>query len=128
MGEQIAAEQRGGALVEQHAGIPPVRDVRRVDPAQAPPADLQHLAIREHARRAIGDIIERDHHAGLAMRGLGLWRDGEPFVERPAVVRLVVAEADPAQPLRRDDAREQEHPPKTGLEQQRLVAQHQELV
>ena len=91
----------------QHAGVPAVRRMRRVDVAHAlAAAEVDHLAVGEHARRAVGHVVERHQAAGLAVRDLRLRRDRQPLVHRAAFVGLVVAEGDPAQPLGRDDAGE----------------------
>jgi hypothetical protein len=57
----------------------------------------------------------------------------EPFVHRPALVGLEMAERDPAQALGRDDAAkrvavERKHLAQTGVEHQRLVAEDEKLV
>ena len=62
-----------------------------------------------------------------------LRRDREPFVHRAALVGLEMAEGDPAQALGRDDAAdgvavERKHLAQAGVEHQRLVAEHEELV
>ena len=62
-----------------------------------------------------------------------LGRDREPLVQRAALVRLEVAEGDPAQPFRRNDAAhaiavEREHLAQAGVEHQRLVSEHEKLI
>ena len=117
----------------KHAGVPAVRDMRRVEVADPLAAEVDHLAVLQHARRAVGHVVERHHAAGLPVRHLRLRRDREPLVHRAALVGLVVAEGDPAQPFGRDEpadglADEREHPPQAGVEQQRLVPEDEELV
>ena len=67
------------------------------------------------------------------MRGRRLRSYGQPFVHGAAFVGLEMAEGDPAQLLRRQDARqclavEREHLAQAGVEHQRLVAHDEELV
>ena len=49
LGEQVAAQQRPGRLLEQHLGLPPVGHVRRRDLPQPLPADVEHLPVGEDA-------------------------------------------------------------------------------
>jgi hypothetical protein len=111
-----------------------VRDVRRVEVANALAiAEGDGLAVEEHARRTRRHVVQRHHASRGAMRHLGARRHGEPVVHRAALVRLVVAERDPAQPLRVDQPREslthqREHVAVAGMKEQRLVAKDDELV
>jgi hypothetical protein len=64
---------------------------------------------------------------------LGAGARGEPQVHRAAFVGLDMAEADPAQPLERDEAGDcvahgREQTAMAGVEEQGLVAEHQILV
>ena len=105
LGEQVAAQQGPRRLLVQHAGVPAMRRMRRVDEADAlAAAEVDHFAVLQHARRAVGEVVERHHAAGLAVRRRRLRRDREPFVHRAALVGLEMAEGDPAQALGRDDA------------------------
>jgi hypothetical protein len=49
-GEEVTAQERARGLVEQDAGLPPVRDVGGVEPAQPVAADVEHLAVGEGPR------------------------------------------------------------------------------
>jgi hypothetical protein len=75
-----------------------------------------------------------EHQAtGLAVCGLRLRGDGEPFIHGAAFVGLVMAEGDPAQALQRDEpahgvAVERKHLAQTGVKHQRRVAENEELV
>ena len=67
------------------------------------------------------------------MRGRRLWRDREPLVHRPTLIRLEMAVGDPAQSLGRDDpaerfAVERKHLAQASVKHQRLVAEDEELV
>jgi hypothetical protein len=75
---------------------------------------------------------ERDRPDQTAER-LGPRSELEPVVERAALVRFEMAEADPAQPrgideLRHPVAKVGEHPPVAGVEQDRLRIAHEEVV
>ena len=50
MAEKIAAQQRAGRLLVEHARFPAMRHVRRVDIAHALAAEVEHLAIVQGAR------------------------------------------------------------------------------
>jgi hypothetical protein len=107
--------------------------VRRVDVAHAPAAEVEHLAVGEHARRAIGVVGQVDAAGDVAVRHFGARRGLQPQVERAAFVGLEMAEADPAQALERHDRGHGrtdggEQLAVSGVEQQRLVAEHEELV
>ncbi len=121
-----------GLLVE-HDRVPAVRDVRGRQEAHALAAEVEHLAVRERARRPVGLIPERDHAADLALRGRRLRGRGQPLVERAALVGLEVAVADPAQARERHDPRQRLADPgieraHAGVEQQRLLGVDQDLV
>lgn len=79
--------------------FPSVRYMGRVDVAHAPTAEIKHLAVREHARRAVGEIVERHQACRAAMDYLRFWRRLEPQIHRTAFVGFDMAERDPAQPL-----------------------------
>ena len=51
LGEQVAAQQGSGRLLMDDAGIPAVRSVRGIDVADPLAADVDHLAVCQHARR-----------------------------------------------------------------------------
>ena len=69
-------------------------DVGGVDPAHPLAAQVDHLAVGQRARRAVGLVVERDQHADVAVHDLGLRRDAEPLVHGAALVGLEVAERD----------------------------------
>jgi hypothetical protein len=133
--QEIGAEQRVGGFVEQHPGVPAMRQVRRLHEAEA------MLPVVNASRRSSGP------RAGLAgaksstltslptrlQRARDCWRQLVPLVQRPAFVRLEVAEADPANSRGIDQAgdrfvHEREQGAHAGVEQQRLVVEHEELV
>ena len=112
-----------------------MRRVRRVDEADALAAAEVDRPRRRCSTRggAVGEVVERHHAAGLAVRGRRLRRDRQPFVHRAAFVGLEMAEGDPAQALGRNDAAkrvavERKHLAQAGVEHQRLVAEDEELV
>jgi hypothetical protein len=105
--EEVGAEEGALGLLDEEAGVPAVRQVGRREEAQAPMAERTRFTVAR--------------------------RDREPLVQRPALVGLVVAEADPAQALGRQDrrdggARRLERLAEAGVHQERLVVCHQELV
>ncbi len=103
LGEQVAAQQRPGRLLVKNARLPAMRDVRRVEVADPlAVAEVDRFAVLQDARRAVGHVVQRDQTSGLAVRHLGLRRDRQPLVHRAALVGLIVAEGDPAQPLGRN--------------------------
>src|SRR5207253_2151460 len=57
LGEQVAAEQGAVPLLVEDAGVPAVRDVRRVDVADPPAAEVDHLAVGQDARVDTGNEI-----------------------------------------------------------------------
>ena len=50
LGEQVAAKQRFGGVIEQDAAVPSVRDVRRIDPLELVLAGRKLLAIGSRGR------------------------------------------------------------------------------
>jgi hypothetical protein len=110
-----------------------VGNVRRVDPADPVPAQLQDLAVGQRTRGPRGHVVHRDHGGNLAADGLGGARSRQELVESPAFVGFDMGEADVAQALDRRDsgyglAHEREEPPGTRVEQQRLLIQDEVLV
>ena len=108
--------------------------MRRVDVADPLAlAEIDGFAVFEQTRRAIGHVVQRHHDFGLPVRHLGLRRDRQPVVHRAALVGLVMAKGDPAQPLGRNEAAhgradDRKHSAETGVEQQRFVSEDKELV
>src|SRR5215467_11350792 len=111
-----------------------MRGVRGVDVADSfAAAEFDDLAILEVAWLAVGNVVDRYHAAYASMGRLRLWRGREPLVQRAALVRLEVAERDPAQPLGRNHAAQgiagkPKHLVQPGVEYQRLVPEHEELI
>src|SRR4029079_11284430 len=92
LGEQVATQQSSGGLLVDYPGIPAVRRMRRVDVADPlSRAELDYLAILEHARRTVCHVVQRHHAAGATMRGLGMRCDGEPLIHCPAFIGFVLA-------------------------------------
>ena len=126
---------------EQHP-VAPRRTARRhpsrvAGAASAPTgsdgARSQDLARPQRARRTRREILHVDHGADLTAGGLRVGRDGEPFVQRAALVHFEVTPANPAQRGRIDQAGHRlahlrEHPPHAGVEQQRLLVLDEEVV
>src|SRR5580692_1914915 len=59
--EKISTEKRLGCFLEEHARLPVVRDVRRIDVANALTAEIDDLPVGELARRSITKVVKRDH-------------------------------------------------------------------
>ncbi len=76
-----------------------MRDMRRVDVAQAPAADIDNFSIRQHARRTVGHIGHGYATANHAVGKLRMRRCREPFVHRAAFVGFEVTEGQPAQSI-----------------------------
>jgi hypothetical protein len=110
-----------------------VRNVRRVDVAHAPAAEIEHLAVGERARRAVGEVVDRNHARGRAVHDLRARRHAEPFVHRAAFIGLDVTEADPAQRLDRDEPADRfrqgrEHGAQAAMKQHRLFGADQKMI
>ena len=88
--EEIAAEERARRRVEHEAAFPRMRHVRRVEPAHRVRPERELLAVRERARRAVGEVADRDHRRHLAADGHGVRRGCEELVERAALVGFEV--------------------------------------
>jgi hypothetical protein len=56
--EQVAAKQSLGLLFEDKPGIPAVRDMRRVDAPHPFATEIEHFAVGEYVRCAVGRVIE----------------------------------------------------------------------
>ncbi|MCQ4345941.1 hypothetical protein NGA35_00555 [Pseudomonas stutzeri] len=120
-------------MLHQQAALPGVRQVRGVQPLHDAPAERQRLAVLERPRRAVGEIVDRHQRRHRAAQRYRLRGDGQPFVERAALVGLDVGQADVAQALDRQHAghrlaHQREQPARAGVEQQRLVVEQQVLV
>jgi hypothetical protein len=107
--------------------------VGRVDVAHGLAAEVDPLAVREPAGRPVGEVADADVDRDRSVRDLGVRACLEPQVHRAAFVRLDMAEADPAQPLGRDEPGDLaehrgEQPAVAGVEEQGLVAEQQILV
>ena len=103
--EEVAAKKRAGGLLEHQAGLPRMRHMRRVDPAHALAAEIEHLAVGENAWRPVGEIVERDHAGDGAMHYLRVGCGGEPVIHRAALVGLHMAKRNPAQTCQWNDLR-----------------------
>jgi hypothetical protein len=97
-GEQVAAQQRFGCLLEEQAGIPAVGNMGRLDPANPLAAQVHDLAILKRAGRPIGKVIYLDDATQCTMSNLRMWGSREPRVHRAAFVRLDVPEGYPPHP------------------------------
>ncbi|MBP1688189.1 MAG: hypothetical protein H6Q33_4332 [Deltaproteobacteria bacterium] len=94
---------------------------------------LEHLIVRQAAGWACGEVVQIHHRTDDTAYGLRRRRDGKPFVQRPALIRFEVAEADPAQARgvqhRRDGVpRGGEHVLEAGMHEERRVILQQKLV
>src|SRR5438874_816833 len=131
--QDIRAEERAFGLLEEETRVPAVGHVRRAAVAEAVPPGRDDLAVRERARRPVGDVVHADDGAHDAARGLRPGGAREPVVQRAALVGLEVAEADPTDTRGVDDlghrvAHHGEHLAEPGVEEERLVVTDQELV
>jgi hypothetical protein len=134
MAEQVAAEQCGRLLFEEDPGVPSVGHVGRVDPPQSLTAQVEDLAVGQRRPGRAGGLVHAGDQRPERPHGqFGVRRRPEPVVQRPGLVGLPVPEAHVPDPLQRDDFRhrrrhQREHLPGTGVEQQRVVADDEELV
>jgi hypothetical protein len=108
-------------------------DMRSVDVAHPLAAEVYDLAVGQFARRAITQVVERDHTTGRTMCDLRVWCSGQKFVHRPTFVGLDMPETDPSQPLQRHDSsdclrHQRKHAPPASMEQHRFVGIDKELV
>src|SRR5690606_32815898 len=90
--EEIAAKQRARRQLVDEAAVPTVRHVRRVEPLDRVPAELEPLTVREAARRPVGIVAHADEGTDTAAYGLRVRRHGQKLVQRAAFVGLEVRE------------------------------------
>ena len=133
LGEQVAAQERAGALLHQETAFPGMGKVGRVVPAHGVAAEAERLAVGQGAGRPVSQVGDGHHGRDVAAQGRGSGRRREPLVERTALVRFHVGEGDVAQPLRRQDAGDRlmhqgKHPARPGVEQQGLLVDDEVLV
>ena len=133
MGEQVAAQQSARGLVEEHARLPAVWHVRRVDVEDAVPPEFDDLTVGQRQRGAVGEIVQRHHAPEPAVGDLSLRRRGKEQVHRTTLVSLHVTERDPAERVEWQHRcyrfrHEREHRPRAGVEQQWLIVIDEELV
>ena len=107
--------------------------VRRVEVTHPSAAQVEHLSVGHRPRRTVGQVVHRHHAPDGGVGDLGARRRSQPFVHRPTLVGLDVAERDPQQALERHDARnclghEREELTRTAMEEQRLFRVDHELV
>ncbi|MCU0990309.1 MAG: hypothetical protein MUE63_12175 [Xanthomonadales bacterium] len=95
--EQVAAEQRFRAALEQVPALPGMRQVRGVDPAHRVAAQREFLAVGQGAGRTQRDVVHAGHFGDLAAQRLGRRRQRQEVVERAALVGLEMGKADVAQ-------------------------------
>ena len=95
--EEVGTQQGLLCFLEEHAGVP---SVRQMWGAAIPVAVLprrEGLAVGEAARFPADEVVHAHQPAHLAANDVGLGRRGQPLIQRAALVRLKVAEADVAQ-------------------------------
>jgi hypothetical protein len=110
-----------------------MRDVRRAIEPVAILAGSQDVFRRHAACRADGEIIHTHELADQSANGLGLGRNLKPIVERADFVGLEVAPGDVTELCRVDDLRDslvqrREHALKAGVEKERFLVTHEEVV
>ncbi len=130
---QIRAQQHPVGFLEQHARVPPMRQVRRWHEAEPVPSSLKDLVRLQPARRTIREVGDIDHRAELSAHRGGVRGFRQPFVECAAFVDLEVAPADPAKARGIDQRRNRlahrrKHPAHARMKQQRLVVSEKEVI
>src|SRR6516164_7039906 len=95
--EEIRAEQRAIGLLEQHPCVPAVREVWGLTEAKAVLPCGQHLILCQSARRPDGEVVHAHECTGETTGRLGQWRHLEPLVQCSTLVRIKMAEANPAE-------------------------------
>src|SRR4030095_3526213 len=90
------AEEEPTVFLEQNAGVPAVRQMRRRDEAEAVPTGVDYLVPRKAAGRAGGEVLEIDENADLAAGRLSPRRNREPVVEGATFIDLKIAHSYPA--------------------------------
>ena len=131
--QQVRAQQHAVGLLEQHAGVPAVRQMRRGHEAEPVATRLEPLVDAQRTRRAVREVVDVDHRADDADDRGRLGGNRQPLVERAALVHLEVAPADPPQRRRVDHFRQRlahlrEHPAHAGVEEERLLVADQEMI
>src|SRR5205085_46109 len=93
-------------LFEQQTGVPAMRYVRRLEEAEAVTAGRERLLVGERPRRARREVVHARERADEAAERRRRRRERQPFVQRPALVGLEVAEPDPTDRRRVDERRD----------------------
>src|ERR1700761_9029859 len=70
--KKIPAQKGLGRFLEKHTRLPVVRNVRRIDMANALATEVDDLSVGQLAWRPVTQVIERDHASERAMRDFGL--------------------------------------------------------
>ena len=134
LGEQVAAQQRAGRLLEQHLGLPAVGHVRRRDLAHPLAAEVDHLALGERPGRPVAQVVERHVAAeravgDLAVRARRRATCSSRRTRRPRRGRSVIQRSDSTgSTVATASATSGNMPARPGVEQQRLVGGDEELV
>ena len=110
-----------------------MRQMRGLNEAKPPLARYEHLVALQHARLAVGEIVDVDERTDEAAKRRRRGREREPLVQRAAFVGFEMAEADMADGRGIDQARHGlaqlgEHGAKPRMEQQGLVIADEEVV
>ena len=123
----VAAQERVGGLLVQHARLPVVGHVRRVEVAHALAAEVEHLAVGKRPGRPVGEVVHRHHRSptrrgppasGVLRRAIRSSTPHSSDSTWPNVIqRRLVDREDRAHRL----GHEREHLARAGVEQQRLV-------
>jgi hypothetical protein len=131
--EQVTGEQGACDLFVDQAGVPAVRDVRSIDPADPPAAEVKHLSVGQGAWCAIRQIRNGHQHPGAALDHVRRRGGRQPAIHRPHLIGLDMPEAQPPQSLQGNDPRHRpgdcrKHLPVPAVPQQRLLGHDEELV
>lgn len=110
-----------------------MRQLRRLIVTESVLTRGQHVVRIEDAGFAFGKIIHADQRSDHPAGRLRIRRDGQPIIQRATLVRLKVAPTDPAQHRRIEHLGDPlkhlgKHAPQAGVEEQRLVILHQEMI
>src|SRR6202044_3401451 len=95
--EQVRTQQSSLRFFKQDAGVPSVRQMRSPAVTEAVLARGKRFAVSERSRLSANEIVHVHAAAKLAADHIGIRGCRQPFIERSALVRLKMAEADVAQ-------------------------------
>jgi len=131
--KDVGTKEGFAVFLEKDSCIPAMGQVRGTDKTEAVLAGLEHGILRHGMGRAHREVAHVDQGADFTAYGKGIGGDLQPFVEGTAFIDFEMAEPDPPEVSRVDQAaygfaQGREHPFHARVVKHGLVVPDQEMV